>query len=184
MPLAVTPVQDFRHGHPVLRGVGMKKLRRILVAVADLHHAHGRPAPQGGSAGAGNGGACGTVHAISDPLTQPRRIGRRLVPLQLTVEESLRVAQKDLERIARSKFLQGCRVQSSGSRGQTPHMGHCATSDCHSRGSYCQWYTPPRIYRSAGVAPHGLGTGASRTRSATTREIRPPVDQSCGPGGH
>jgi universal stress protein E len=38
-------------------------------------------------------------------------VGRQVVPLQLTTEESLKVAQKALERIARSKLLKGCRVQ-------------------------------------------------------------------------
>ena len=51
-------------------------------------------------------------HVVTAPVTQSRRIGRRWIDHELTPEESLSAAQKDLERIARSKLLQGCRVQS------------------------------------------------------------------------
>ncbi len=47
------------------------------------------------------------------PSLSRHSVGRRVLPLQLAPEESIRSAQTALERIARSKLLQGCRVQSA-----------------------------------------------------------------------
>jgi universal stress protein E len=90
----------------------MKKLRRILVALADLHHVHSGVLRRAATLGRATGAHIELFHAVTAPLTQSRRIGRRLMDLELSAEESLSVARKDLERIARSKLLQGCRVES------------------------------------------------------------------------
>jgi universal stress protein E len=88
----------------------MKKLRRILVAIADLQQGHGGELRRAAALARATGARVELFHAVAAPLTQSRRIGRRMMDLELTPEESLRVAQKGLERIARSKLLQGCRV--------------------------------------------------------------------------
>jgi universal stress protein E len=90
----------------------MKKLRRILVAISDLHHAHGGVLRRAAVLARATGAQVELFQVVTGPLTQSRRIGRRALSLQLTSEESLQVAQKHLERIARSKLLLGCRVQS------------------------------------------------------------------------
>jgi universal stress protein E len=88
----------------------MKKLRRILVAIADLHQGHGGELRRAAALARATGARVELFHAVTAPLTQPRRIGRRSVDHELTPEESLSVAEKGLARIARSKLLQGCRV--------------------------------------------------------------------------
>jgi universal stress protein E len=90
----------------------MKKLRRILVAISDLNHAHGGVLRRAAVLARATGAQVELFHVVTGALTQSRRIGRRVLSLQLTPEESLQVAQKNLERIARSKLLLGCRVQS------------------------------------------------------------------------
>jgi universal stress protein E len=102
-------------------GCTVKKLRRILVAIADLDHAHGGVLRRAAVLARATGARVELFHAVTAPLTSSRRIGRRLIPLQLTPEESLSVAQKDLERIARSKLLQGCRVQSTAVADKPAH---------------------------------------------------------------
>jgi universal stress protein E len=90
----------------------MKKLRRILVAISDLHHAHGGVLRRAAVLARATGAQVELLHVVTTPNMESRRVGRRLMPLQLTVEESLILAQKNLEQIGRSKLLQGCRVQS------------------------------------------------------------------------
>lgn len=99
----------------------MKKLRRILVAISDLHHTHGGVLRRAAALAHATGAQVELFHAVTAPVTQSRRVGRRLMPLQLTSEESLVSAQKDLERIARSKLLEGCRVQSVALVGKPAH---------------------------------------------------------------
>lgn len=89
----------------------MKKLRRILVAVSTLDHAHTGELRRAAALARATGAAIELFHAVTAPLTQSRRIGKRWIDHELTVEESLSVAQKALERIARSKLLQRCRVK-------------------------------------------------------------------------
>jgi universal stress protein E len=88
----------------------MKKLRRILVAIADLRHGHGGELRRAAALARATGARVELFHAVTAPLTQSRRIGRRMMDLDLSAEESLRLSQKGVERIARSKLLQGCRV--------------------------------------------------------------------------
>jgi universal stress protein E len=90
----------------------MKKLRRILVAIADLRQGHGGELRRAAALARAAGARIELFHAVTAPVTQSRRIGRRLVDHELTPEESLSVAQQGLERMARSKLLQGCRVES------------------------------------------------------------------------
>jgi universal stress protein E len=90
----------------------MKKLRRILVAIADLHLAHGGVLRRAAMLARATGAQVELFHVVTTPVTQSRRVGKRQMSLQLSCEDSLIVAQKDLERIARSKLLQGCRVLS------------------------------------------------------------------------
>jgi universal stress protein E len=90
----------------------MKKLRRILVAISDLHHVHGGVLRRAAMLARATGAQVELFHAVTTPATQSRRIGRRWIDHELTAEESLSAARKDLDRIARSKLLQGCRVQS------------------------------------------------------------------------
>jgi universal stress protein E len=89
----------------------MKKLRRILVAISDLHHAHGGVLRRAAVLARATGARVELFHVLTAPGTASGRIGRRLTTLELTAEKSLRVAQKDLERMARSRLLHGCRVQ-------------------------------------------------------------------------
>jgi universal stress protein E len=88
----------------------MKKLRRVLVAIADLQQGHGGALRRAAALGRATGARIELFHAVTAPLTQSRRIGRQWIDHQLTPEDSLSVAVKALERIARSKLLLGCRV--------------------------------------------------------------------------
>jgi universal stress protein E len=89
----------------------MKKLRRILVAIADLQQAHGGVLRRAAVLARATGARVELFHAVTAPLAASRRVAGRLVDLQLTPAESVILAQKNLERFARSKLLQGCRVQ-------------------------------------------------------------------------
>jgi universal stress protein E len=99
----------------------MKKLRRILIAVADLQTAHAGVLRRAAVLARATGARVELFHAVATPLTEFRRVGRQLLPLQLTSAESLILAQKNLERIARSKLLRGCRVQAKAVADQPPH---------------------------------------------------------------
>jgi universal stress protein E len=90
----------------------MKKLRRILVAISDLHHAHAGVLRRAAALARPTDAQVELFHVVTAPLTQSRRVGRRVLSLQLTPEESLQKAQQGLERLAHSKLLLGCRVQS------------------------------------------------------------------------
>jgi universal stress protein E len=90
----------------------MKKLRRILVAISDLQHAHGGVLRRAAMLARATDAQVELLHVVTGPLTQSRRVGGRVLSLQLTPDQSLQVAQKGLERVARSKLLLGCRVQS------------------------------------------------------------------------
>ena len=98
--------------HGIL-GVEVKRLRRILVAISDLDHSHGGVLRRAALLARATGARVELFHAVTAPQTQWRQIGGRLVPLQLTPDDSLRAAAKGLERIARSKLLLGCSVQSA-----------------------------------------------------------------------
>ena len=89
----------------------MKKLRRILVAISDLQSAHGGVLRRAAALARASGARVELFHVLTTPGAQTRRVGRRLMTLQLAPAESLILAQQHLERIARSKLLQGCRVQ-------------------------------------------------------------------------
>jgi universal stress protein E len=89
----------------------MKKLRRILVAIADLQNAHGSVLRRAAALARATGARVELFHAVARPMMGSRRIGSQLLAVQLTPEESLILAQKNLESIARSKPLQGCHVQ-------------------------------------------------------------------------
>jgi universal stress protein E len=90
----------------------VKKLGRILVAIADLQQAHGGVLRRAAALAHASGARVELFHVITAPIAVARRVGGRLTPMQLTAAESLLLAQKTLERIARSKLLKGCRVQS------------------------------------------------------------------------
>jgi universal stress protein E len=90
----------------------MKKLRRILVAIADLHPANGAVLRRAAVLARATGASVDLFHAVTAPLTQSRRLGRRRVDVQLSIDQSVSAAQEKLERMARSKPLQGCRVHS------------------------------------------------------------------------
>lgn len=88
----------------------MKKLRRILVAIADPQHANGGVLRRAASLARATGASIELFHAVTAPLMQSRRIGTGRVDVQLSIEPSVGAAQKKLERVALSKLLQGCRV--------------------------------------------------------------------------
>ncbi len=90
----------------------MRKLRRILVAIADLHLAHENVLRRAAALARATGASVELFHAVTAPVFQSRPLGRRRVEVQLSIEHSVRVAQERLERLARSKLLQGCRVTS------------------------------------------------------------------------
>lgn len=89
----------------------MKKLRRILVAISDLQNAHGGVLRRVATLARATGAQVELFHAVTTPLSESRRVVRRLMPLQLTLAESELLAQKNLEQLARSKLLKGCRVR-------------------------------------------------------------------------
>lgn len=89
----------------------MKKLRRILVAISDLQSAHGGVLRRAAGLANATGARLELFHVVTTAGAQSRRVGRRLMTLQLSPADSLILAQQNLERIARSKLLQGCRVQ-------------------------------------------------------------------------
>jgi universal stress protein E len=90
----------------------MKKLRKILVAIADLHNVPGGALRRAAALARATDARVELFHCVTAPRTESKRIGKRLIDMQLTPEGSLSMAQKALERIARSKLLQGCRVHS------------------------------------------------------------------------
>jgi universal stress protein E len=89
----------------------MKRLRRILVAIADLQNTHSEVLRRAAVLARATGAQVELFHAVTTPFVESRRVGRRLMALQLTAADSLILAQKNLEQIARSKLLQGCRVR-------------------------------------------------------------------------
>ena len=99
----------------------MKKLRKILVAIADLHNVPGGALRRAAGLALATGDRVELVHCVTSPRTESRRLGKRLVDVQLSAEGSLAVAQKALERIARSKLLQGCQVESVAVSEQPSH---------------------------------------------------------------
>jgi universal stress protein E len=88
----------------------MKKLRRILVAIAELRHANGGVLRRAATLAQATGASIELFHAVTGPITQSRRLGKRRVDVQLSIDHSVGDAQQQLERIARSKPLQGCPV--------------------------------------------------------------------------
>jgi universal stress protein E len=60
-------------------------------------------------------------HVVTAPRASSGRIGGRLTQLQLPPAESVILAQKNLERIARSKPLKGCRVQATAVADKPAH---------------------------------------------------------------
>jgi len=90
----------------------MKKLRRILVAIADLENTHGAVLRRAAALARATDAQVELFHAVTAPFMESRRVGRQLMSLQISPADSLIQAQTDLEQIARSKLLQGCRVQS------------------------------------------------------------------------
>jgi universal stress protein E len=90
----------------------MKKLRRILVAIADLHLAHSNVLRRAAALSRATGATVELFHAVTAPVIQSRPLGRRRVEVQLSIDHSVRVAQERLERLARSQLLQGCRMTS------------------------------------------------------------------------
>lgn len=99
----------------------MKKLRRILVAIADPHLAESTVLRRAAALARATGASVELFHAVIAPLTQSRRLGRRTVDVQLSIDHSVSAAQERLERMARSKLLQGCRVHSTAVWGKPAH---------------------------------------------------------------
>jgi universal stress protein E len=99
----------------------MKKLRRVLVAIADVHRGHGSELRRAAALARATGAHIELFHAVTAPATRSRRIAKRRIDHELSPEESLSVAQKGLERIARSKLLHGCRVQAVAEWGKPAH---------------------------------------------------------------
>ena len=99
----------------------MRKLRRILVAIADLDHLHGGALRRAAALARATDAHIELFHAVTASLTESTRVGKRLMHVELTLEASVSVAQKGLERIARSKVLQGCRVNSVAASERPAH---------------------------------------------------------------
>jgi universal stress protein E len=99
----------------------MEKLRKILVAIADLHHVPGGALRRAAALARATDARVELYHCVTAPRTESRRLGKRLIDVQLTPEGSLSVAQKALERIARSKLLQGCRVNCAATWDKPAH---------------------------------------------------------------
>jgi universal stress protein E len=99
----------------------MKKLRRVLVAVADLRQGNGGALRRAAALARATGARIELFHAVTAPLTQSRRIGRQWIDHELTPEDSLGVAEKALERIAGSMLLRGCRVEPVAVWGKPAH---------------------------------------------------------------
>jgi len=89
----------------------MKKLRRILVAIADLHHIPGGALRRAAELARATGARVELFHAVTEPLTETRGARSGHTYLQLTSEDSVAAARKLVERIARSALLEGCSVQ-------------------------------------------------------------------------
>jgi universal stress protein E len=88
----------------------MKKLRRILVTIADLQAPNGSVLRKAAALARATGARLELFHALSAALTQSKRLGRQHVDVELSLEHSVALAQRKLERLARSKLLGGCRV--------------------------------------------------------------------------
>ena len=89
----------------------MKKLRRILVAIADLHHSPGGALRRAAELARATGARVELFHAVTEPLTQAHGPRAGQTHLQLTPEESVATARRWLERMARSALLEGCAVK-------------------------------------------------------------------------
>ena len=90
----------------------MKKLRRILVAIADVQHTNAGVLRKAAALARATGARIELFHAVTAPLVRSRRLGKRQVDVQLSIDHSVSAAQKKLERVAHSKLLEGCRVDS------------------------------------------------------------------------
>jgi universal stress protein E len=88
----------------------MKKLRKILVAIADPHTVPVGALRRAAALAGATNARIELFHCVTAPHAEPRRVGNRRIDVQLTPEGSLNAAQRALEQIARSKLLQGCRV--------------------------------------------------------------------------
>ncbi|HEV2702781.1 MAG TPA: universal stress protein [Steroidobacteraceae bacterium] len=89
----------------------MKKLRRILVTVADLAQEQRGVLRRAASLARASGARIELFHAVTEPHFYSRGSGNGILDLQITPGESLRAAQECLARIARSRLLTGCRVE-------------------------------------------------------------------------
>ncbi|HTY92673.1 MAG TPA: universal stress protein [Steroidobacteraceae bacterium] len=88
----------------------MKKLRRILVAIADLQHVSGGALRRAATLAHATGARVELFHVVTEAHRESRRSGGRLRDLQRTPAQSTAAAEKVLQRIARSKLLAGVRV--------------------------------------------------------------------------
>lgn len=93
------------------RDVLMKKLRRILVTIADLHHVPGGALRRAAALAHATGARVELFHVVTEPALQSKRLRGRHIDVQLTPEESVSAAQTGLTQVAGSKVLGGCRVE-------------------------------------------------------------------------
>ena len=99
----------------------MKKLRRVLVAIADLHHANTSLLRRAAALARPSGASLELFHAVNTPLTQTRRLAGRRVEVQLSIEHSVAAAQERLERLAHSRLLSRCKVHATASWATPAH---------------------------------------------------------------
>jgi universal stress protein E len=112
--------------HDLIRGLanrslGMKKLRRILVTIADLRLRNGGVLRRAAALARASGARIELFHAVTEPHFYSRDTGEGVIDLQVTPEESVITAQRALEKLARSRLLQGCRVRAMAAWGKPAH---------------------------------------------------------------
>jgi universal stress protein E len=88
----------------------MKKLRRILVTIADLREGHSGLLRRAAALSRATGARIELFHAVTSPHIHSTESPGGIIALQVSPEESVLVSQQALERIARSKLLRGCPV--------------------------------------------------------------------------
>ena len=88
----------------------MERIRRILVALHDPRHAGTAVIRRAAQLARATSATVELFHAVGEPRVAVQRAGGRSIPRHLSVEHSLAAAKRDLEQVARSKLLSGCRT--------------------------------------------------------------------------
>ncbi|HTY48864.1 MAG TPA: universal stress protein [Steroidobacteraceae bacterium] len=88
----------------------MERIRRILVALHEPRRAGTAAIRRAAQLARATGATVELFHAVGEPRMAVQRVGGRSILRHLSVEHSVEAARRELERVARTKILQGCRT--------------------------------------------------------------------------